>query len=157
MANLTGAARMLLYLTGHGGDEFLKFRDAEELRATEFAAVISAMKRALGFRELLVVLDTCQAESFFRYVTTDGVTAIASSAAGEPAKSSAYDNVIGAPIGDIFSEAFCRIVTRMGPEATIGDLWTDLGKLDVESTPKVIQFNAPRRLNQITLGDFFFG
>ena len=28
MTNLTGAARMLLYLTGHGGDEFLKFRDA---------------------------------------------------------------------------------------------------------------------------------
>jgi phosphatidylinositol glycan class K len=157
MTNLTGAAHMVLYLTGHGGDEFLKFRDAEELRATEFAAVISAMKRVLKFQELLIVLDTCQAESFFRHIATEGVTAIASSAAGEPAKSSAYDDVIGVPIGDLFSEAFCSIVMRLGREATVADLWRDLAKVDVESTPKVMQFSAARRPNEMRLGDFFFG
>jgi phosphatidylinositol glycan class K len=157
MTNLSGAAHMLLYLTGHGGDEFLKFRDAEELRAAEFVATVSAMKRVLRFRELLIILDTCQAESFFRHIATDGVTAIASSAAGQTAKSSSYDSVIGVPTGDLFSAAFCSCVMRLGRNATIADLWTDLAKVNVESTPKVVQFNAPRPLGEMHLADFFFG
>ena len=56
-------SRLLLYLTGHGGDGFLKFNDAFELGATEFAAAIRDAFHLHRFSELLVLLDTCQASS----------------------------------------------------------------------------------------------
>ncbi len=37
---------MLLYLTGHGGDEFLKFHDQEELLAADLANALLQMHLA---------------------------------------------------------------------------------------------------------------
>lgn len=36
-------SNILLYMTGHGGDEFLKFQDAEELSAKDLADCIEQM------------------------------------------------------------------------------------------------------------------
>ena len=54
-------SRLLLYLTGHGGDGFLKFHDREELAAEDLATALSLAEAAERFSEALVVLDTCQA------------------------------------------------------------------------------------------------
>jgi phosphatidylinositol glycan class K len=151
-----GSGRMLLYLTGHGGEEFLKFRNAEELRATEFAAVLAGMKRALNFTELLVVLDTCQAASFFRHIAVAGVTAIASSVAGESSKSSGYDPVLGVPLCDRFTHALCRVLPSLPRTATLADLRSALRGSNFDSTVAIEQFNATRPLSEMPLGDFFF-
>lgn len=54
-------SRLLLYLTGHGGDGFLKFHDREELAAEDLATALSVAEAASRFGEALIVLDTCQA------------------------------------------------------------------------------------------------
>jgi glycosylphosphatidylinositol transamidase (GPIT) subunit GPI8 len=54
-------SRILLYMTGHGGQEFLKFHDYEELTAQHFSSIIRQMADNKLFSKMLIVLDTCQA------------------------------------------------------------------------------------------------
>lgn len=37
-------SHILLYMTGHGGDEFLKFQDSEELQSPDLADAVKQMK-----------------------------------------------------------------------------------------------------------------
>jgi glycosylphosphatidylinositol transamidase (GPIT) subunit GPI8 len=37
-------SHILLYMTGHGGEEFLKFRDSEEFQRHDLADVVKQMK-----------------------------------------------------------------------------------------------------------------
>lgn len=55
------ASRVLLYLTGHGGDGFLKFHDKEELASEDLAVALRSAEAAGRFGEVLLLLDTCQA------------------------------------------------------------------------------------------------
>lgn len=57
----TNNSRILLYMTGHGGQEFLKFHDYEELTAQHFSSILRQMTDQQLFSKMLVVLDTCQA------------------------------------------------------------------------------------------------
>ena len=148
--------RMVVYLTGHGGEEFLKFRNAEELRAVEFAEIIETMKRVNGFDEMLVILDTCQADTFFRHVRTDGVVTLASSMVGEYAKSEVYDEVLGVPVCDLFSRELVRLVPKLGPNASLVDLRNGLAAANIGSTPVLRVFGANRSVGEMTLGEFFW-
>ncbi len=67
-----------MYLTGHGGNGFLKFQDREELSAARLAAAVGRAR----FRRLLIAVDTCQAASLAAALATPGVVAMASSAVG---------------------------------------------------------------------------
>jgi glycosylphosphatidylinositol transamidase (GPIT) subunit GPI8 len=42
-------SHILLYMTGHGGDEFLKFQDAEELQSHDLADAVKQMKEKRRF------------------------------------------------------------------------------------------------------------
>uniref|UniRef100_A0A915DFW1 GPI-anchor transamidase n=1 Tax=Ditylenchus dipsaci TaxID=166011 RepID=A0A915DFW1_9BILA len=56
-------SNVLLYLSGHGGDGFLKFQDAEELTSVDLADAIETMFQHNRYNELFVISDTCQSES----------------------------------------------------------------------------------------------
>lgn len=56
-------SRLLVYLTGHGGDEFLKFDDQFELSASELALAIRHAFALGRCEELLLLVDTCQAST----------------------------------------------------------------------------------------------
>lgn len=103
-------SHILLYMTGHGGDEFLKFQDSEELQSHDLADAVKQMKEkhrwfilcqfilffhillykipigkinefsrikcfltifsfiCFRFKELLIMVDTCQAATLFSQV-----------------------------------------------------------------------------------------
>ncbi|KAK9137603.1 hypothetical protein Sjap_008197 [Stephania japonica] len=61
-------SHILLYMTRHGGDEFLKFQDSEELQSHDLADAVKQMKEKHPFKELLVMVDTCQAATLFNQV-----------------------------------------------------------------------------------------
>ena len=42
-------SHILLYMTGHGGDEFLKFQDSEELQSHDLADAVKQMKEKRRF------------------------------------------------------------------------------------------------------------
>lgn len=53
--------RLLLYMTGHGGDGFLKFHDKTEMAAEDLADALHAGRVAGRFGDVLALFDTCQA------------------------------------------------------------------------------------------------
>ena len=51
-------SNVMIYLTGHGGDGFLKFQDAEELTSVDLADAIETMfqgNRQASFRTFLTI------------------------------------------------------------------------------------------------------
>lgn len=47
-------SNVLIYLTGHGGDGFLKFQDAEELTEVDLADAIETMHEQRRFASIIV-------------------------------------------------------------------------------------------------------
>jgi hypothetical protein len=62
-----------LYLNGHGGDGYFKFRDAEEVSADAVAAALRAAWESGAFERAFVILDTCQAVTLFEAIEKRGV------------------------------------------------------------------------------------
>ena len=62
-------ATLLLYMTGHGGDGFLKFHDKDELTSSDLAAALEAGQATRRFGEVLAIFDTCQASSLIESYT----------------------------------------------------------------------------------------
>lgn len=54
-------SNLFIYITGHGGDEFFKFRDKEELTMKAFRNALDEMQFRKRFGKVLFVTDTCQA------------------------------------------------------------------------------------------------
>jgi len=54
-------SNLFIYITGHGGDEFFKFRDKEELTMMAFRRALEEMQFRGRFGKILFVTDTCQA------------------------------------------------------------------------------------------------
>ena len=73
---------MQIYLTGHGGEDFLKFNDKEELTSSELAEALGGMYRSRTYANVLLIIDTCQAATLFSQIRVPNVLAIASSVHG---------------------------------------------------------------------------
>lgn len=96
-------SNILIYMTGHGGDNFLKFQDQEEINARDLADALSQMherKRhwtlsstgsSHRYNEILLMIDTCQASTMHEHIVAPGVTAIASSIRGQSSYSVCSD------------------------------------------------------------------
>ncbi|KAJ0256634.1 hypothetical protein HA466_0095640 [Hirschfeldia incana] len=91
-------SHILLYMTGHGGDEFLKFQDAEELQSHDLADAVKQMKEKRRFKELMIMVDTCQAATLFNQLQSPGVLIIGSSLKGENSYSHHLDSDESAPL-----------------------------------------------------------
>jgi phosphatidylinositol glycan class K len=76
-------SNVLIYMSGHGGNGFLKFQDSEEISDVELADVMEQMWQKRRYRQLLFMVDSCQAESMFLKFYSPNVLAIASSKVGE--------------------------------------------------------------------------
>ena len=88
-------SNILIYMTGHGGDGFLKFQDSEELTSTELGDAIEQMYQKRRYNEILLITDTCQAESMGQKLYSPNVVSIASSRVGEDSLSHHGDSSIG--------------------------------------------------------------
>ena len=94
---------VLLYLSGHGGDEFLKFQDQEELSAVDLALAVEEMSIQSRFSRLLLIADTCQAETLSARIRTPGVISIAASRLGQNSYSHHTDSDVGLAVIDRFT------------------------------------------------------
>lgn len=113
-------SNILIYLTGHGGDGFLKFQDSEEITNHELADAFEQMwqkqrlvrsiaaflaectKFYFSFRynEIFFMIDTCQAASMYEKFYSPNILAVASSLVGEDSLS------VGEHVMPCFSSAF---------------------------------------------------
>ena len=70
-------------MTGHGGDNFMKFRNVEEVSAHDLSTAFQNMWLQKRYREILFIIDTCQAASMFSLFKAPNIYAISSSKVGE--------------------------------------------------------------------------
>ena len=98
-------SRILIFLSGHGGDEFLKFHDQEEISAQDVGYTFSEMRLKKRYKEVLLLIETCQASTLANYITAPRITTIASSAKGQNSYSYYSNDDLGVSIIDRFAFA----------------------------------------------------
>ncbi len=103
MLGSTSSSNVLVYLTGHGGDSFLKFHDQSELMASDLGAAIEYMKLVDRFKNLFVILDTCQASTMYENIGARGWAGASSSKRDQSSYALNSDARVGTFLIDEFS------------------------------------------------------
>lgn len=150
-------SHILLYMTGHGGDEFLKFQDSEELQSHDLADAVKQMKEKRRFKELLIMVDTCQAATLFSQLQSPGVLTIGSSMKGENSYSHHLDADVGVSVIDRFTFYTLAFFERvnMYDNASLGSLFSSYNPNALMSTAYYRTDLYPRRLEEVPVTNFF--
>lgn len=111
---------VLLYLTGHGGDGFLKFHDQEELLSSHLAKAVKDMHKNKRYGELLVLLDTCQAATMYSEIQVPGWLGISSSMLGQSSYALHNDPYVGAHLVDELTYHMVRYLENISWESICG-------------------------------------
>nr|GME07606.1 putative GPI-anchor transamidase [Ipomoea batatas]GME21340.1 putative GPI-anchor transamidase [Ipomoea batatas] len=150
-------SHILVYMTGHGGDEFLKFQDAEELQSHDLADAVKQMKEKRRFKELLIMVDTCQAATLFSQLHSPGVLAIGSSKKGENSYSHHLDSDVGVSVIDRFTFYTLAFFERvnMYSNASISSLFNSYNPNFLMSTAYYRTDLYPRLLEEVPVTNFF--
>lgn len=128
-------SNILIYMTGHGGSEFLKFQDSEEISSWDLADAFSQMREKKRYNEMLFMIDTCQANTLYRQFYADGIVATGSSEEDESSYSHHADSDVGVAVIDRWTyyvlEFLETQVTGPTSDKTLGDLFDsyDVGKI----------------------------
>eukprot|EP01080_Neovahlkampfia_damariscottae_P002809 gene2809-4217_t len=146
-------SNILLYLTGHGGEDFLKFQDQEEISSMDLADAFSQMHVKKRYNEILFISDTCQGQSLYSSLYTPNVMAISSSRVGENSYSHHFDTQIGISILDRFT--YYTLMFFKERHGTIGDLMRSFDPNLIQSHPNWKIDLMKRSPDQIPLTDFF--
>lgn len=120
-------SNILIYMTGHGGNEFLKFQDSEEISSWDLADAFSQMREKKRYNEMLFMIDTCQANTMYRQFYAPGIIATGSSEEDESSYSHHADNDVGVAVIDRWTYYVLDFletqVTGPTSDKTLGDLF----------------------------------
>lgn len=156
-------SNVLLFMSGHGGDGFLKFLDFEEVGAMDLADAVDEMHEKRRYNELLVVVDTCQAATLGEDLRSPGCAFVGSSVRDQNAYSMNVDMDVGVSMTDRFTfHALDYFDThssdlRRGQrsDATVNDLLSTLTFAKLRSHWNVRTDLLGRNLGTVPLSDFF--
>lgn len=150
-------SHILLYMTGHGGDEFLKFQDSEELQSPDLADAVKQMKEKHRFKELLIMVDTCQAATLFNQLQSPGVLAIGSSMKGENSYSHHLDSDVGVSVVDRFTFYTLAFFERLNmyDNASLSSLFTSYNPSLLMSTAYYRTDLYQQHLEEVAVTNFF--
>lgn len=130
---------LLLYITGHGGDSFFKFRDQEDFTTTDLRGVFEEMQIMERFNSVLFLSDTCQAftlapntneENEKSGVTIENVYTIGSSLKGESSYAHHSDRSIGHSVMDRYVHYFLEHMG--GLNAGSGSNWYKMREISIK-------------------------
>ncbi|RMZ86424.1 hypothetical protein DV736_g6350, partial [Chaetothyriales sp. CBS 134916] len=134
-------SNILIYMTGHGGSEFLKFQDSEEISSWDLADAFAQMHEKKRYNELLFMIDTCQANTMYRHFYSPGVLATGSSEEDESSYSHHADNDVGVAVIDRWTYYVLDFletqVTGPTSDKTLGDLFDSYDFAKVHSNAGV--------------------
>lgn len=144
-------------MTGHGGDNFLKFQDTEEINSHDLADALQQMHERRRYNQILLMIDTCQAATMHEHILAPGVTAIASSVRGESSYSYHLDNELGVAVLDRFTWALLEFTKELGrtSEVTLSELYKSLDPTFLHSHPHLLQTEGAVPITEARLVDFF--
>jgi hypothetical protein len=104
LPNMDENTNVLVYLTGHGGDNFFKFQDGEELMSHDIASAFSQMYQSRRYNEILFISDTCQAFTMADKISVPNVFSVGSSLKGQNSYASHTDSEVGQSVIDRYSK-----------------------------------------------------
>ncbi|KAF9921999.1 glycosylphosphatidylinositol anchor biosynthesis [Linnemannia zychae] len=150
-------SNILIFMTGHGGEEFLKFQDAEEISAYDLGDAFQQMYEKKRYNEILFMIDTCQANTMYTKIHSPNILATGSSKLNESSYSHHDDPDIGVAVIDRFTYYVLEVLEKvdMNSKATLKDLFDTYNPKLLESTPGVRDDLFNRPLNEVLLTDFF--
>lgn len=130
-------SNILIYMTGHGGNEFLKFQDAEEISSFDLADAFEQMWEKKRYHELLFMIDTCQANTMYGAFYTPNIIATGSSAIDQSSYSHHADQDVGVAVIDRWTyynlEFLEQQITSTSSNVTIGQLFDSYDPVKVHS------------------------
>ena len=144
---------MLIYLTGHGGEGFLKFQDSEEITSQELADAIEQMWQKQRYHELFFMIDTCQAASMYEKFYSPNILAVASSLVGEDSLSHHVDPAIGVYIIDRYTYYALEFLEKVQPnsKSTMGEFLSVCPKRVCISTVGIRRDLYPKDPNSVPM------
>ena len=86
---------VLIYISGHGGENFMKFQDNEQMIGEDIADILQEMHNLRRYGRLTLVVDTCKAATFCQHITSPKTTCLASSLRGQNSYSKHSSGEVG--------------------------------------------------------------
>ncbi|KAK7814005.1 hypothetical protein U0070_006283 [Myodes glareolus] len=150
-------SNILIYMTGHGGNGFLKFQDSEEITNIELADAFEQMWQKRRYNELLFIIDTCQGASMYERFYSPNIMALASSQVGEDSLSHQPDPAIGVHLMDRYTFYVLEFLEEINPasQTNMNDLFQVCPKSLCVSTPGHRTDLFQRDPKHVLITDFF--
>ncbi|GAA5977643.1 hypothetical protein JCM11641_006887 [Rhodosporidiobolus odoratus] len=152
-------SNIFVYMTGHGGDEFLKFQDNEEISAFDIADAFGGMWAKKRYNEILFMVDTCQANTLYTKFYSPNILATGSSEKDQNSYSHHADNDIGVAVVDRYSHHVLTFLEGINKtsKVPVQNLFDTFSHEIIHSTPGVRSDLFNRPLSETLLTDFFGG
>ncbi|KAK2464518.1 hypothetical protein APHAL10511_003497 [Amanita phalloides] len=152
-------SNIFVYMTGHGGNEFLKFQDNEEISAHDIADAFEQMYQKKRYNEIFFMIDTCQANTMYSKFYSPNILATGSSMLDESSYSYASDQDIGVAVIDAYTHYVLQFMEAINKtsQITMRDLFDSYDVNKIGSHPGVREDLFKRSLDQTLITDFFGG
>ncbi|XP_072129449.1 GPI-anchor transamidase isoform X3 [Mobula birostris] len=150
-------SNILIYMTGHGGNGFLKFQDSEEITNVELGDAFEQMWQKRRYHELLFIIDTCQGASMYEKLYSPNIMALASSQVGEDSLSHQPDLAIGVHLMDRYTYYLLEFLEDIRPASqnSMIDLFNVCPPSLCVSTPGHRTDLFQRNPGDVLITDFF--
>ncbi|KAF7457432.1 Peptidase C13 family protein [Cryptosporidium felis] len=151
-------SNIFIFLTGHGGDGFLKFQDFEEMTSLELSNAIKEMKIQKRYKSILIISETCQASTLHDFLDFENVYAIGCSSLGESSYSKHYKVELGIASIDRFTHFSLLDLKALNKNKLmpIISLVGKYSKYHLKSTPQLKYKLGNIDINNVYVNPFFF-
>lgn len=152
-------SNIFVYMTGHGGNEFLKFQDSEEISAFDIADAFEQMWQKKRYHEILFMIDTCQANTMYSQFYSPNILATGSSEIEENSYSHENDNDVGVSVIDSYTHFVLDFMEGINKTSQISmqDLFSAYDPVKIRSHPGVRSDLFQRPLESVLITDFLGG
>ncbi|KAG1805337.1 peptidase C13 family-domain-containing protein [Suillus subaureus] len=152
-------SNIFVYMTGHGGNEFLKFQDQEEISAFDIADAFEQMWQKKRYNEILFMIDTCQANTMYSQFYSPNILATGSSQIEENSYSYENDNDIGVSVIDSYTHYVLKFMEGINKtsQTSMQDLFDSYDPAKIYSHPGIRSDLFRRPLDKTLITDFFGG
>ncbi|KAH7648133.1 glycosyl transferase [Cryptosporidium bovis] len=151
-------SNIFIFLTGHGGDGFLKFQDFEEINSLEISNSIAEMRTQKRYKRIFIISETCQASTLHREIISDEVYAIGCSSLGESSYSRHSKHEIGVATIDRFTYHSLKDLGKLSKNNKLPILRfvSMYPRTIINSTPQLVYNSGKSDINKIDINQFLF-
>ncbi|KAJ7665892.1 peptidase C13 family-domain-containing protein [Mycena polygramma] len=153
------SSNVFVYMTGHGGNEFLKFQDNEEISAFDIADAFEQMYQKKRYNEIFFMIDTCQANTMYSKFYSPNILATGSSKLDQNSYSYENDADIGVSVIDRYTHYVLEFMERINKTSheSVADLFATYDPVKIHSEPGVRSDLFGRPLEEVRITDFLGG